>query len=115
MLCHRIVKNGLDLTFKPLSSDSHEFILKVPSNVQVMRFSRLEKITPKKEGVTYYQPSCALDSFIIDMGTKKCYGLQAAINKYHGIKYQPLHNFLVWLKTAGITNTDSWFPNMLLG
>lgn len=58
-----------------------------------------------------------LNTFIIDICKKQCYGFQTTINKHRGFKYQPLHNFLVWLKTIGIKHTtlDSWFPCMFIG
>jgi len=114
MLCHRRIKGGLVLIFKSLCPKCHELIVTVPPKVQVFRFAKLDEITSKEiKGMVYCQPSSvtfgALDSFILDMGTRKCFGLQMNINQNHGIKHRPLCKFITWLKEMGIDFTEFYF------
>ncbi len=89
-------------------------------DVEVLRFAKLDDIPLDIECITYCQPSSgtfgALDSFILDIAGKKCYGLQMTLNKDHGIKHKPLLKFLTWLETRGINLDgffmDLWFPTI---
>ena len=79
----------------------------------------LDEIRGDVEGVVYCQPSSctfgALDSFILDISEKKCFGLQMTLNKDHGVKFQPLQNFLTWLRTKmGIDLKGFYFGFMVL-
>ncbi len=95
-----------------------EFTLQIPVDVEVLRFTKLDDIPLDIECITYYcQPSLgtfgALDSFILDIAGKKCYGLQMTLNKNHGIKHKPLLKFLTWLETRGI-NLDGFFYGFMV-
>jgi len=120
MLCHRRLKlGGFVLTFTPLDGDPNgKFIsVELPQMVRVVRFKKLDEIDWDTEGFVYFQPSSAtfgaLDSFIVDMSTSTCYGLQMTINKSHGIKHKPLCDFIEWLKKKGIHSTNFHFGFMV--
>jgi len=107
MLCHKILKNGgIDLHFT--GRDGISVTLKLPKDVTHQSFTKFDDITLDTQALVYYVPTFstfgALDSFIIDRKTMRCFGLQITINRDHGIKRKPLCDFLQWLEDQGIPN-----------
>jgi hypothetical protein len=117
LLCHRYVKRGLVLKFRLIASVSKEVDFEVPADVKVVKFAKLDDIPLDLECIAYCQPSSgtfgALDSFVLNIAAKKCYGLQVTLNKNHGIKHQPLLKFLTWLKQMGIESDGFFFGFMV--
>jgi len=79
-------------------------------------FKKLDDITAESiTGIVYCQPTSknfgALDSFILDMSSKECFGLQMTINVAHGINQPSLERFIKGLQTT----LDIKFSNFYFG